>query len=259
MELLVAVSQGSLVLGDTLEVYLPKSISETAPDVSDQVSVHKCHGSRLAMMSNDIALVSELSACYCKTVNSVNDSNVDNLEEKVDHHCRCRQHTNQSLRTESDHDCKCSLPCVECKSEVNNMVEETVQRPSLVSNSQLALNLCVPSEKQTLVKRMVSFSTIGQKDEEQCVTDKPKQSLLLRLFESKLFNMSIAIQYLFNSKETGVLSYLGTLFHLLVQCSHVLAAGLHVFVGNTSLYNNPMLLCIVCKRSNLENVKCGHF
>jgi hypothetical protein len=36
-----------------------------------------------------------------------------------------------------------------------------------------------------------------------------KQSWLLRLFESKLFDMSIAITYLFNSKEPGVLTYLG--------------------------------------------------
>ena len=44
---------------------------------------------------------------------------------------------------------------------------------------------------------------------------KPKQhggkqsSWLLRLFESKLFDMSIAVQYLFNSKEPGVQSYIG--------------------------------------------------
>ncbi|GFY34106.1 uncharacterized protein TNCV_4983091 [Trichonephila clavipes] len=36
----------------------------------------------------------------------------------------------------------------------------------------------------------------------------PKESLLLRLFESTLFDMSIAITYLFNSKEPGVQTYL---------------------------------------------------
>ncbi|KHJ43397.1 hypothetical protein D918_06632 [Trichuris suis] len=36
-----------------------------------------------------------------------------------------------------------------------------------------------------------------------------RQSLLLRLFESKVFDMRIAIQYLFSSKEAGVLTYLG--------------------------------------------------
>ena len=34
-------------------------------------------------------------------------------------------------------------------------------------------------------------------------------SWLLRLFESKLFDMPIAISYMFNSKEGGVLAYLG--------------------------------------------------
>ncbi|XP_076307959.1 phosphatidylinositol 4-kinase beta-like isoform X1 [Tachypleus tridentatus] len=37
----------------------------------------------------------------------------------------------------------------------------------------------------------------------------PRESWLLRLFESKLFDMSIAITYLFNSKEPGVLTYIG--------------------------------------------------
>ncbi|KAG1706180.1 Phosphatidylinositol 4-kinase beta [Nymphon striatum] len=37
----------------------------------------------------------------------------------------------------------------------------------------------------------------------------PKQSWLLRLFESKLFDMTIAITYLFKSKEPGVQSYIG--------------------------------------------------
>ncbi|XP_023216430.1 phosphatidylinositol 4-kinase beta-like [Centruroides sculpturatus] len=37
----------------------------------------------------------------------------------------------------------------------------------------------------------------------------PRESWLLRLFESKLFDMSIAITYLFNSKESGVQTYIG--------------------------------------------------
>lgn len=36
-----------------------------------------------------------------------------------------------------------------------------------------------------------------------------KQSLLLRLFESKLFDVSMAISYLHNSKEPGVQAYIG--------------------------------------------------
>lgn len=36
-----------------------------------------------------------------------------------------------------------------------------------------------------------------------------KQSWLLRLFESKLFDVSMAISYLYNSKEPGVQAYIG--------------------------------------------------
>ncbi|XP_014205951.1 phosphatidylinositol 4-kinase beta [Copidosoma floridanum] len=38
---------------------------------------------------------------------------------------------------------------------------------------------------------------------------KPSEGCLLRLFESQVFDMSMAISYLFNSKEPGVQSYLG--------------------------------------------------
>ena len=41
-----------------------------------------------------------------------------------------------------------------------------------------------------------------------------KESWLLRFFESKLFDMSIAIQYLYNSKEPGVQTYLGKLLRI---------------------------------------------
>ncbi|XP_018615392.1 phosphatidylinositol 4-kinase beta-like isoform X3 [Scleropages formosus] len=39
--------------------------------------------------------------------------------------------------------------------------------------------------------------------------DSSKQSWLLRLFESKLFDVSMAISYLYNSKEPGVQAYIG--------------------------------------------------
>lgn len=55
----------------------------------------------------------------------------------------------------------------------------------------------------------------------------PKESLLLRLFESTLFDMSIAITYLFNSKEPGVQTYLGKL-HLKKHFVTTLR-GFHVF------------------------------
>lgn len=47
---------------------------------------------------------------------------------------------------------------------------------------------------------------------------KPTESCLLRLFESQIFDMSMAISYLFNSKEPGVQSYLGQLKQCFFCC-----------------------------------------
>lgn len=44
----------------------------------------------------------------------------------------------------------------------------------------------------------------------------PRQSWLLRLFESKMFDMTIAITYLYNSKEPGVQTYIGKWTFLLI-------------------------------------------
>ena len=52
----------------------------------------------------------------------------------------------------------------------------------------------------------------------------PQNYWLMRLFQSKLFDMSIAIGYLFNSKETDVQAYLGN--KLYVSPSHVGGKGL---------------------------------
>ena len=49
---------------------------------------------------------------------------------------------------------------------------------------------------------------------------KPTEGCLLRLFESQVFDMSMAISYLFNSKEPGVQSYLGQLHTFISINSH---------------------------------------
>jgi len=80
--------------------------------------------------------------------------------------------------------------------------------------------LLVVDETSFLVARL--SSEIGQK-KSVCFTDQEpqdkerlndedssKQSWLLRLFQSKLFDISIALHYLFNSKEHGVQTYIGT-------------------------------------------------
>lgn len=48
---------------------------------------------------------------------------------------------------------------------------------------------------------------------------KPTEGCLLRLFESQVFDMSMAISYLFNSKEPGVQSYLGEIAFTSIFCA----------------------------------------
>ena len=63
----------------------------------------------------------------------------------------------------------------------------------------------------------------GKKGNKGQNAEAKQTSWLLRLFESKLFDMSIAIQYLFNSKEPGVQTYLGEYCCLsIISCSCVL-------------------------------------
>ena len=57
---------------------------------------------------------------------------------------------------------------------------------------------------KTNVKTGENTSNAGES-----TTGKKCQSWLLRLFESKMFDASMAVHYLFNSKEPGVLGYLG--------------------------------------------------
>lgn len=61
----------------------------------------------------------------------------------------------------------------------------------------------IQEEEQQHVANSVKSARRRQKN------NSAKQSWLLRLFESKLFDISMAISYLYNSKEPGVQAYIG--------------------------------------------------
>ncbi|XP_014779200.1 phosphatidylinositol 4-kinase beta isoform X2 [Octopus bimaculoides] len=105
-------------------------------------------------------------------------------------------------------------------SETNHMDLENANNinslySSRLNSKGLSLNLnCTPSEEQNgypIENGHVIDSTPKQLCKSKHKTKPPpaKHSWLLRLFESKLFNMSIAISYLYNSKEPGVQIYIG--------------------------------------------------
>ncbi|KAL8558757.1 hypothetical protein ACOMHN_043701 [Nucella lapillus] len=125
----------------------------------------------------------------------------------------------------SDNDDKCLADTdktVTSESEAeHNDVSKSSEDETVAEISQPA----TASKKALCLPRPFRFKERRLKDSEK-VTEKPplgpslgrggkgkvpptRQSWLLRLFESKLFDMSIAISYLFNSKEPGVQTYLG--------------------------------------------------
>ena len=103
---------------------------------------------------------------------------------------------------------------VEEEVDAEKSVEEEVDA-DLVSQPSITMktSLCLPRPfrfKQRPVKTTLpetSSACVGSQDAGG--RHSATQSWLLRLFESRMFDMSIAICYLFNSKEPGVQTYIG--------------------------------------------------
>lgn len=94
------------------------------------------------------------------------------------------------------------------KIRYRNGVDHTKQQR--LSSIPQVVEECTTSEGRTSpVEDQVKQLPRRHRNSSQNIAN--KQSWLLRLFESKMFDMSIAITYLFNSKEPGVQSYLGKL------------------------------------------------
>ncbi|XP_072536140.1 phosphatidylinositol 4-kinase beta isoform X1 [Salminus brasiliensis] len=65
------------------------------------------------------------------------------------------------------------------------------------------------SDKPTKISEEEPPSSTAKSARRRQKNNTSKQSWLLRLFESKLFDISMAISYLYNSKEPGVQAYIG--------------------------------------------------
>lgn len=84
----------------------------------------------------------------------------------------------------------------------------------------------------------------------------PQDCWLMRLFESTLFDMSIAIGYLFNSKEPAVQRYLGNRLFVSVACIfHIIQGVCYMFnyhTGCVSMFVLPFsckCTCVLIKKS----------
>ncbi|KAE9552503.1 hypothetical protein FO519_004283 [Halicephalobus sp. NKZ332] len=103
------------------------------------------------------------------------------------------------------------LPERPVKSQTTFSIEDQQEEESVNEGPEMV----VESSYTSLSSIKLSNRRITEVDEDEEKSDdcqlklKEKSGLLLRLFESPLFDITIAMQYLFNSKETGILLYLG--------------------------------------------------
>ena len=80
-------------------------------------------------------------------------------------------------------------------------------------------------------------AVVGDRTQFSSPVPQPQNFWLMRLFQSKLFDMSIAIGYFFKSKETDVQAYLG----------HKLYVSFHGWYGN---------VYVVCMHMQLTELQC---
>lgn len=72
-----------------------------------------------------------------------------------------------------------------------------------------AVNQCQSSSSSSSSTEVVNITTTNRVTQVSVISERPKPSTgLLRLLESKVFDVSMAVHYLFKSKESGVQSYI---------------------------------------------------
>lgn len=89
----------------------------------------------------------------------------------------------------------------------NEDVSTVVSRESLPAENSEQVEMYVTWNSLVCIRYSFSFFVSFSKSPK--APELKNQSWLLRWFESKLFDMSYAIIYLFNSKESGVQTYIG--------------------------------------------------
>lgn len=137
---------------------------------------------------------------YDQTSLGSDDSGICNSDDTID-----QQHSTLPATIPEGRTCMRSVSLHLDLSESQSNVppqDATIARSNVASNYELSKGCNVRTGKS------MQQDCCNQKKDHQ-FNPPAKESWLLRLFESKLFDMSIAITYLFNSKEAGVQAYIG--------------------------------------------------
>lgn len=115
--------------------------------------------------------------------------------------------TQLAVDARETNDENCAFKCSEMSGENSGASIPATESPSFpMLLSPSSLTLCCGG------------SSDAKKSGRDTTQIKGAKGFLLRLFESKMFDMSMAITYLFNSKEPGVQSYIGKTVCVIVYC-----------------------------------------
>lgn len=105
----------------------------------------------------------------------------------------------------------------ECAEIYQSVITQVASSPPTVTDTSqnelagAAMTLCcgTTATQQQEAETVKKQPDVIRRQQQETKQPKPSEGCLLRLFESQIFDMSMAISYLFNSKEPGVQSYLG--------------------------------------------------
>ncbi len=194
--------------------HLETNQNATSQSGESGTASHVCSGSTDASQGETKSVVSKPTSLHVQfsqdeqTQLSLPPSN----QSKVDSHCRGDRHMNLMHPDLSPIQDESPDAIDTVRNEENSPNHENCQ--SNESGAKLSpsepMSSCSPSSLPHSMSVPDSILVSPERRALRRARASPKQSWLLRLFESKLFDMSIAIQYLFNSKEPGVQTYLGT-------------------------------------------------
>jgi len=159
-----------------------------------------------------VELSTRLSDSPAASVSPENESNGDRSRCEDTKCCSKEPRSNVSVRERDSSDQHNYQECV----DIYQGAMQVSSSPSVADTSQnelagAAMTLCcgTTATQQQEVETVKKQSDTVRRQKQETKQPKPSEGCLLRLFESQIFDMSMAISYLFNSKEPGVQSYLG--------------------------------------------------
>lgn len=126
---------------------------------------------------------------------SLSNGNVDRCQDPV-------------TSTTDETPCQCGTESVKELNTIKNDISSQTNSSCKKSYSQLKKKNSKKKKEKGKAKDEIEPVEVLPKEASHTLP-RPQSSWLLRLFESKLCDMAIAIAYMFKSKESGVLAYLG--------------------------------------------------